>query len=89
MKKALFATTGLLALSILLPTSASAATRVRGYYNRSRNTYVQPHYRSSADSSRYNNYSTRGNINPYTGKKGYTSPYRTSTYHQKAYRLYR
>lgn len=46
-----------------------AATRVRGYY-RSNGTYVQPHYRSSPNNSRYDNWSTRGNYNPYTGKRG-------------------
>ena len=50
---------------------------VNGYY-RSNGTYVQPYHRSNPDSSRFNNYSTQGNSNPYTGKKGYTSPYKTS-----------
>lgn len=45
---------------------ADAAVRVNGYY-RSNGTYVQPHYRSSPDSSPYNNYSYPGNTNPYTG----------------------
>lgn len=55
-------------LAIALP--ASAATRVRGYHKKN-GTYVAPHYRSSADSRRSNNYSHIGNTNPYTGKKGY------------------
>ena len=33
-------------------------------------TYVQPHYRSAPDSSFYNNWSTKGNFNPYTGESG-------------------
>lgn len=48
---------------------AEAASRVRGY-TRSNGTYVQPHYRSNPDSSRFNNYSTRSNYNPYSGKYG-------------------
>ena len=48
-------------------------THVDGYY-RSNGTYVQPHYRSSPDSSTYNNWSTRGNTNPYTGARGTKSP---------------
>jgi hypothetical protein len=48
---------------------ASAAVRVNGYY-RSSGTYVQPYYRSSPNSTRLDNYSTYGNYNPYTGKKG-------------------
>lgn len=51
-----------------------AATRVRGYY-RSNGTYVQPYYRSSPNSSSYDNWSTKGNYNPYTGKKGTRSYY--------------
>lgn len=51
------------------------AYRTNGYYRRN-GTYVQQHYRTSPDNSRWNNYSTRGNYNPYTGRKGYTSPYR-------------
>lgn len=60
---------------------ADAATRVRGYY-RSNGTYVQPYYRSNSNYSRWDNYSTWGNYNPYTGKKGYISPF-------KSYRSYR
>jgi hypothetical protein len=47
---------------------------VRGY-TRSNGTYVAPHHRSSPDSNPYNNYSTRGNTNPYTGKAGTVNPY--------------
>lgn len=47
---------------------------VNGYY-RSNGTYVQPHYRSAPDSSRGNNWSTQGNINPYTGQQGTRSLY--------------
>ena len=33
--------------------------------------YVEGHYRSSPNSTRLDNYSTKGNVNPYTGKPGY------------------
>lgn len=46
------------------------AARTNGYY-RSNGTYVQPYYRTSPNSSRFDNYSTKGNYNPYTGKSGY------------------
>ena len=62
-------------LSLWIFNFVDAATRVRSYY-RSSGTYVAPHYRSSPNSSRYDNWSTKGNYNPYTGKKGYSSPYR-------------
>ncbi len=54
--------------------TVEAATRVRGYTKKSSGTYVQPHYRSNKDTTKYNNYSTKGNTNPFTGKKGYKSP---------------
>jgi hypothetical protein len=50
--------------------AVDAATRVRGHYNRKSGTYTQSHYRSKSDKSKINNYSSRGNRNPYTGKKG-------------------
>lgn len=46
---------------------------VRGYY-RSNGTYVQPHWRSSPDGNSYNNWSTQGNVNPYTGRAGTEQP---------------
>jgi hypothetical protein len=44
-------------------------------YTRSDGTYVEPHYRTSADDTRTNNYSTKGNVNPYTGRAGTKNPY--------------
>ena len=47
-------------------------------YRRNDGTYVKSHVRSKADSSFRNNYSTKGNTNPRTGKPGtrVTSPRR-------------
>jgi hypothetical protein len=53
-----------------------AYTYVRGYY-RSSGTYVQPYYRTSPNYTRLDNWSTKGNYNPYTGSRGYTNPYRS------------
>ena len=53
----------------------AADTYVNGYF-RQDGTYVQPHYRSAPDGNVWNNYSTRGNVNPYTGKPGTVDPYR-------------
>lgn len=58
---------------------AAADTYVNGYF-RSDGTYVQPHYRSNPDSSRLNNWSTQGNVNPHTGKEGTVDPYGSSSY---------
>jgi len=47
-------------------------------YTRSNGTYVAPHMRSAPDGNAHNNWSTRGNINPYTGEPGTRSPYASS-----------
>lgn len=62
-----------LALVILLSSSAFAYQYVRGYY-RSNGAYVSPYFRSDADGYSYNNWSTYGNVNPFTGAYG-TKPY--------------
>ncbi len=46
-----------------------ADVSVSGYY-RKNGTYVAPYHRSSPDGDFSNNWSTRGNINPYTGQEG-------------------
>ena len=48
---------------------AAAQTYVGGYTKKN-GTYVAPHYRSSPNKTQRDNYSTYGNYNPYTGKKG-------------------
>lgn len=63
------------AVAVLLPVVAMAqAVRVDGYYRRD-GTYVQPHYRSAPDGNSFNNFSTYGNVNPYTGQMGHVQPY--------------
>lgn len=61
----------LIALSIVLfaAFSSFAQTHVSGY-TRSNGTYVAPHYRSSPNYTKADNYSTIGNTNPYTGSAG-------------------
>lgn len=58
-------------LSVLLFASitAFATTHVRGHVTR-RGTYVAPHVRTNRNHSRADNWSTKGNVNPYTGKRG-------------------
>lgn len=47
----------------------SSSTSVRGHVTK-KGTYVTPHKRSTPDKSKSNNWTTKGNTNPYTGKKG-------------------
>lgn len=77
MKKYLILGLLLVGLFGLFSAIPAEAARVRGYYKPSTGTYVQPYYRSSSNNTRWDNYSTRGNYNPYTGKRGYTSPYKS------------
>lgn len=42
---------------------------VRGYTKKD-GTYVAPHRSTNPDSSKSNNWSQKGNTNPYTGKDG-------------------
>ena len=58
--------------SLVLPVQAKY---VKGYY-KSNGTCVNGYHRTRADYSKYNNYSTKGNYNPYTGQKGYKYPHK-------------
>lgn len=48
---------------------AQAGVHVRGYRT-AKGSYIQPHIRTAPDNTRLNNYSTRGNTNPVTGRAG-------------------
>jgi hypothetical protein len=71
-------------LAVLAATSATAQVYVQGYTTKN-GTYVAPHYRSSPDSSVLNNWSTKGNVNPYTGQAGTRNPYSTPSYKPYSY----
>jgi hypothetical protein len=45
-----------------------------GGYTTNRGTYVAPHQQTNSNSTQYDNYSARGNVNPYTGTYGTRSP---------------
>lgn len=57
-------------------------------YTRKDGTYVQPYFRTVPNSTNRDNFSTRGNINPYTGKIGWIDPdskYNTFYYNTYSY----
>jgi hypothetical protein len=58
-----------LALITFGAASAQADHYVRGY-TKADGTYVQPHMQTNPNSTRADNYSTQGNVNPYTGQPG-------------------
>jgi hypothetical protein len=66
MKKILFL---LVLASLIIPEVMAREVPVRGGY-RSDGTYVQPHYRTSPNSTQSDNWGTKGNTNPYTGAPG-------------------
>lgn len=61
------------ALALLFGTEASliagGSHHVSGY-TRSNGTYVAPHEATNPNNTRNDNYSTKGNTNPYTGTEG-------------------
>lgn len=59
----------------VLASAAEGTQKTRGYFKKN-GTYVMPHYKTKRDGTRLNNYSTKGNINPYTGKNGTKDPFK-------------
>jgi len=80
MKKAFFFIAFLFAVA---NSFAQTSTYVSGYTN-SHGTYVEGYYRTTPNYTRNDNYSTIGNVNPYTGSYG-TKPaesyYSSSSYY--------
>ena len=61
--------------------------RVSGYYKKN-GTYVQPYFRTTPNPTNLDNFSTKGNVNPYTGKPGWVEPdgkYNTLYYNTSSY----
>lgn len=60
----------------LLTTPVMAETvRVKGHVRKD-GTYVAPHVKTSPDSKTTNNWGSKPNVNPYTGKSGTVDPYK-------------
>ncbi len=57
-------------LPYVLIAQNSSDIYVNGYFRKD-GTYVSGHYRSAPNNSFYDNYSTKGNINPYTLREGW------------------
>ena len=69
----------LIALICLASSPALAGSnRVNGYIKRD-GTYVQPHQRTTPNATRTDNWSSKPNYNPYTGKTGTVDPYKPKT----------
>lgn len=59
----------------------NSSVRYQNGYMRSNGTYVQGHYRTNSNNTNYDNFSTSGNVNTFTG----TSGYRARDYSSGAY----
>lgn len=78
MKKIIISLTALFlvfSFSLATASNAEAVQRVKGYTTK-KGTYVAPHFKQSPNSSKFDNFSTKGNINPFTGKKGTVNPFK-------------
>ena len=53
---------------------SNPSTHSSSGYTTSRGTYVQPYVATNPNSTQMDNYSTRGNVNPYTGAIGTRNP---------------
>jgi len=54
--------------------SATAQTYVKPHVRKD-GTYVEGHMRSNPNNTKLDNYSTQGNVNPYSGQDGTVNPY--------------
>jgi hypothetical protein len=70
---------------ITLAQTNSSQTYTSGYY-RSNGTYVQGYYKTAPNNTINDNFTTKPNVNPYTGQKGYIEPtYTTPSYNNSSY----
>ena len=75
MKKIIVTSLVLLSLLFAAAKTTLAIKSVRGYFKPSTYRYVAPYFRTSPNRYKIDNWSTKGNVNPFTGKKGYKSLY--------------
>lgn len=58
-------------VSYSIPSTVNYNTTTVSGYSRSNGTYVDSHVRTMPNSTNWDNFSTSGNTNPYTGSTGY------------------
>jgi len=73
--KAVYRAAAVIVGAVVLAAPVLADDYVKGYVKKD-GTYVAPHMRSSPNSTKADNWSTKGNYNPYTGKEGTKDPYK-------------
>lgn len=66
----------ILLISVFITSISYAKTvKVKGGVTKS-GKYRMPSYRTSPNKTKLDNWSTKGNVNPYTGKKGTVNPHK-------------
>ncbi len=79
---------GILAMTFIFasPVFATDEHYVNGH-TKQNGTYVEPHMQTNPNNTKNDNWSTQGNVNPYTGKAGTVNPdqntYQTPAQHTK------
>lgn len=71
----------LIVLALVAASASAMATgshSKKGYVKKD-GTYVAPSYATNPNNTKTDNYSSKGNVNPYTGKEGTKDPYAPST----------
>lgn len=63
--------------AIAVSASATAADKYVAPHVKKDGTYVEGHFKTEANKTKLDNYSTKGNVNPYTGKPGTKDPYKS------------
>ncbi len=61
----------------LAASAAPAADHAKKGYVTKQGVYVPPARQTNPNNTKLDNYGTKGNVNPYTGKKGTKDPYKT------------
>lgn len=69
-------------LALCAAAAGASGVRVHGYVTK-RGTYVAPSMRTLPNRTRTDNWSSRPNVNPYTGRAGTKNPYAPRTYHSR------
>jgi len=64
-----------LLVAVASVTAAADTVYVPGRF-KSDGTYVSGHYKTAPNDTKLDNYSAKGNVNPYTGKTGTVDPYK-------------
>ena len=72
----------------ILSLNANAAYKSNRGYMRKNGTYVSSYIKTAPNKTKLDNFSTKGNRNPFNGKKGYKSPTKNynSSYKMKKYK---